>query len=370
MDYKVYIISNSRNNLKYIGITVQSLKKRFSQHCGDSSYSKALLKAITEIGKDKFNITLLKSCSTEQEMQELEILYIKEYNTLWPNGYNLTTGGTHTTFSNAIKEKMSHLGIERWQNPSFREINLPQIKSEGLKRRKKVVGVNINTGKIKRLSYISESKKIKSISSCLNNKCNYIKNYTWFYDKGETDEQIISRAKERLGTDFGKYSKGRNSWNKSDYDLRIKAMREGTKHRQKSIISVHTQTGIATVYAGVHEMVRLSSKAISSVYACLNGKAKTGQKYCWFYYDPILGEKYYIHKAENLIGGFKKSFTVPLVGIFSGKEYAFDNVQKASEFTKLKVKTIRRHLRADRGYAGFIKGWKFRYLNNFEQDLG
>lgn len=52
----------------------------------------ALWMAYEKYGMDNFTTTILEECD-DAKLNELECKYIKEYNTLSPNGYNITKGG-------------------------------------------------------------------------------------------------------------------------------------------------------------------------------------------------------------------------------------------------------------------------------------
>jgi len=88
--YKIYLITNLLNHKKYVGITKFSLEERFSQH---TKKGFLLTEAIKKYGEQKFSIELIEEVESAERAYELEIFYIKEYNTKAPNGYNLTDGG-------------------------------------------------------------------------------------------------------------------------------------------------------------------------------------------------------------------------------------------------------------------------------------
>ena len=88
--YKIYLITNLFNLKKYVGITKFSLEERFSQHVKRGFL---LTEAIKKYGEQKFSIELIEVVESAERAYELEIFYIKEYNTKAPNGYNLTDGG-------------------------------------------------------------------------------------------------------------------------------------------------------------------------------------------------------------------------------------------------------------------------------------
>jgi group I intron endonuclease len=88
----IYKSTNKTNGMSYIGQTIFTLNERKVKHerKDDKSYFQH---AIEKHGKDNFEWEVLCECSSSKEMNEMEINYIKEHNTLRPNGYNLTKGG-------------------------------------------------------------------------------------------------------------------------------------------------------------------------------------------------------------------------------------------------------------------------------------
>jgi group I intron endonuclease len=88
--YKIYLITNLYNLKKYIGITKFSIEERFAQHIKRGFL---LTEAIKKYGKEMFSIELIEEVESSERTYELEMFYIKEYNTKAPNGYNLTDGG-------------------------------------------------------------------------------------------------------------------------------------------------------------------------------------------------------------------------------------------------------------------------------------
>ena len=87
----IYLIK-SPSNKYYVGQTVQTIEKRWIQHCKSGSNCTLLKKAIDKYGKDSFEITVLVKCSVDH-IDSYEIKFIELYDSLAPNGYNCTTGG-------------------------------------------------------------------------------------------------------------------------------------------------------------------------------------------------------------------------------------------------------------------------------------
>lgn len=108
MNGKIYCITCLFNNKKYIGQTSGQLKKRIYRHKKDSQskIKQAIHHAIAKYGFDNFNIELVESNITSKEMlNKREKYWIKELNTLAPNGYNLTTGGKVFKISEETRKK-------------------------------------------------------------------------------------------------------------------------------------------------------------------------------------------------------------------------------------------------------------------------
>lgn len=86
----IYCLINLINGKKYVGKTVNKLKKRIWVHkCNKNSY---IGRAIQKYGWENFAVEILEECTAE-ELSEREIFWIKTLNTKSPSGYNLTDGG-------------------------------------------------------------------------------------------------------------------------------------------------------------------------------------------------------------------------------------------------------------------------------------
>ena len=93
----IYIITNMVNNKIYIGQTITTIEQRFKEHCRPSKNSTLIDKAINKYGKENFKVEFLCETNSLDELNKLEIFYIKEYNAMDRNvGYNLCIGGNNT----------------------------------------------------------------------------------------------------------------------------------------------------------------------------------------------------------------------------------------------------------------------------------
>lgn len=108
----IYLVTNKLNGKQYIGQTIQTIQARWSLHGKPTSKCPYLKNAIQKYGKDNFSISILASCKTKKELDQTEEYFIALYNTLAPNGYNLTRGGNNKEITEKTRKKMrdSHLG--------------------------------------------------------------------------------------------------------------------------------------------------------------------------------------------------------------------------------------------------------------------
>jgi group I intron endonuclease len=106
----IYMITCKINDMKYVGQTSESINRRWKRHVANKKKSCRLLaEAIENYGESNFKIELILDCDNS-ESDFYEKKFIKEYNTLSPKGYNLTTGGkTGYDFSGETKNKISNL---------------------------------------------------------------------------------------------------------------------------------------------------------------------------------------------------------------------------------------------------------------------
>lgn len=98
----IYKIVNDVNDKIYIGQTTTTLKQRMNSHLYQSRKNKSnsvLYSAIQKYGEDHFSIISIQSYTAESKnelvniLNKEEIYYIHEFNSLLPNGYNLSHGG-------------------------------------------------------------------------------------------------------------------------------------------------------------------------------------------------------------------------------------------------------------------------------------
>ncbi len=129
----VYLITNTVNGKKYVGMTKTSLKVRwqgqqkFAQKGGCTYFCNAIRKH----GVQAFHLEVLRECSSKEEAIELEKQFIRVFGTQdQTKGYNLTKGGegtwgrvstvqTREKISAARKGKPNPWGADKKGKPGY-----------------------------------------------------------------------------------------------------------------------------------------------------------------------------------------------------------------------------------------------------------
>jgi len=124
----------SPSGKSYVGQTRLSLKQRMASHFSKKNGCTVLKNAIKKYGRDQMKIEIIWKGPVDN-LNEKECFFIKQNNTLVPNGYNLMTGGgscgrhhkeTRKQLSITMKKKHSSGALVNTWNP------------EGSKRNKNV----------------------------------------------------------------------------------------------------------------------------------------------------------------------------------------------------------------------------------------
>jgi group I intron endonuclease len=93
----IYMVENKTNGKKYVGQTkCADIETRWRQHkkIDKRSLGTCLYNAYNKYGISNFVFKILCICFDE-DTNTNEIYYIKKYNTIYPNGYNLQEGGNN-----------------------------------------------------------------------------------------------------------------------------------------------------------------------------------------------------------------------------------------------------------------------------------
>jgi len=159
MIYFVYITTNLINGKQYVGDHHAINLSNDNYYIGSG---KLISKAIKKYKRENFNRKILEIFNTKKEAFNAQEKYIIEYNTLIPNGYNISpTGGlgvirclTHTKATiNKIKKHHKGFNGRKHTVKSIEKMSLNHrggVKqhSEKTKQKMKINSIGKNKGKI------------------------------------------------------------------------------------------------------------------------------------------------------------------------------------------------------------------------------
>lgn len=100
----VYLIWNKVNGKRYVGQTIQPLKRRFKNHVYANT---AIGNAMRKYGLENFHYGVIKSCASKEEMDYWEIFFIAALKSKFPYGYNRSEGGEGGIPCDETRAKMS-----------------------------------------------------------------------------------------------------------------------------------------------------------------------------------------------------------------------------------------------------------------------
>lgn len=178
----IYKIYNDVNDKVYIGQTTRTIEKRYKEHLilNDDCI---IHKAINKYGKKHFNVSEVEKicCDTKEKLYDKlnikEIEYITEYNSMQPNGYNITNGG------NNISPKIM-CKVKQYDKDTYELLNVFDSISEA--------GAYINDTRVAILGLIS---------SCCKGKVKSVKGYVWRY----FDDDLYKYDIHQKSKSFDKY---------------------------------------------------------------------------------------------------------------------------------------------------------------------
>lgn len=386
----IYLITNKINNKQYIGQTRQKLKYRWNQHIRtinrDDKFYMILHRAMYKYGVENFDFKELELvyANNEEELynklNQKEIDYIAQYDTLKPNGYNMTTGGNNVSLAcckpvkaynykgeliecfdsivdaanflcNGVADNISlccngkrkHVKgiIWRWIDDNFDKYLL--TKSDIINIRLKLGEITIDQysfdgNLINKFSSLPEIKRYfkkngktihtADIHKCCNGKIKYAYNYIWRYsfDKFGSYNTNLTLPRRKI----------------IQYSLNLAMIAEYEDIYEATKIVLLDDDNFDTVKKGI--------------YRVCNGSHKTYRGYIWKYKDGKIVQEDYkngFHKNYIIINQYDKN------GVFIS---SYNSIKEAHD--KTNVNNISKYCKDHTKTAG---GFKWYYADDIDQ---
>jgi group I intron endonuclease len=112
----IYKITNISTKKSYVGQTTeQDVNDRWKDHLKKSSNCRQLKKSLQEYGKENFVFSIICICF-DDDLNRFEIEYINHFNTIYPNGYNIRSGGNNGKHSKETRLKISETIKDLYKN--------------------------------------------------------------------------------------------------------------------------------------------------------------------------------------------------------------------------------------------------------------
>lgn len=140
---EIYLITDKTNGKQYVGQTIVGTARRFGGHkssarCGRYKGSE-IDRAIAEHGDKNFTIEILLKCDNA-DLDMFETKMIRAYNTLIPNGYNISLGG-----SSRNSERISTILKKYYATPEghINKVNALLKRSETMAKERDIIRATI-----------------------------------------------------------------------------------------------------------------------------------------------------------------------------------------------------------------------------------
>jgi len=132
----VYRATNERTGKMYIGQTTMGLSARRRGH--ERGNTRGFGEAISLYGTMAFSWDILAWVNSRRALDRMEVFYISNYNTMYPNGYNMVPGNVKSQAPLAPEKPPKELPTASFSDPGWDKI---------IERAKKTVAKRIKAQK-------------------------------------------------------------------------------------------------------------------------------------------------------------------------------------------------------------------------------
>jgi group I intron endonuclease len=258
----IYRILNKLTKKCYIGETkCKDVIWRWNQHKQKIQENKgcpALREAIKKYGIDNFDFSVLIICF-DHDRFNYEIEYIRKYNSMVPNGYNITKGGEGGGFQGKKHNEKTKQVIKDKLKQQF--FNNPDLKAEISERNKIVMSNSEIREKIK--NGMLNSEKFKKVVENMKNRCRNTRIHC------EDTKIKISEGLKKYHCENIKNVNKLNNENDNKLGIKIKQY-----DMNNNLLNEYISIRVASIKSSVPR---------TSISAHLKDNTKTGGGFIWSY---------------------------------------------------------------------------------------
>lgn len=184
--FTIYLRRNKINGKCYVGQTGNFRERENHWHCLKAIYANNHINEDREkYGLDNWTVEILGEADTREEAWELEQRFIRDFNTIWPNGYNLDSSGNKVKHHNETIKKISENNVKYWLGKHHSEETKQKISDAAQK--KQVYQYTLDGELIAIYSSRNEAAKKTGfnknhIGNCCNGNRKKHKGYRWSYN--------------------------------------------------------------------------------------------------------------------------------------------------------------------------------------------
>jgi group I intron endonuclease len=206
------MITNLKDNKRYVGQTTQSIYSRLNNHINEKR-NRHISNAIRQYGIENFRIDVICSCLDQTTLNKSEVHFVKEMNSLHPYGYNHRAGGNQNGIcSDELRMKISKAKIGKPLLKRRGEVrsNEQRIQISRSLGGQKIKATNLDTNVVK-IYETAHSTKLDGhnpsnvVAICKkSSRRSHSKRWTFEYlqanQSGSTESKITEHA-QRIGID-------------------------------------------------------------------------------------------------------------------------------------------------------------------------
>ena len=260
----IYKITNKISKKCYIGVTKKETpEERWRCHIQTLKNNKgcpALKDAMASYGVENFKFEVLIICFDE-DLYRFEIEYIKKYNSMVPNGYNILPGGQCGGGFKGKKHNEESIKKMVEGVKKFREANPDHFETYRERHKEAMNKIDLSA----RLKNSEKFKKAKEEGR--------------LGAKSHKEGTLSNETKAKIKESVTKYFQ-ENGPNKCNIEKHRKAM---AKSKGKPVIQYTKEGEFVKQYISIKDADRLSGVTDSNIRQVLRNNTKTAGGYIWKY---------------------------------------------------------------------------------------